>query len=78
MAKPILLVGISNTEMFMSHGKDVRDYITKWVKDEYHVLIYNNEKIEGIHFEVLNADDLTPLQFDELKEIVNNSIYSNG
>lgn len=76
MAKPILLVGIPKTSQFeLVH--QMRETITRWVKDEYHVLIYHDDTVEEMRFQALNADDLTPLQFDELKEIVNNSIHSN-
>jgi len=64
MAKPIFLVGLSH-----HIAPSVLDIIRTQLRNEmpdYHVLVYlyNGDEYK---FSVLNADDMEPLQFEELK-----------
>jgi hypothetical protein len=64
MAKPIFLLGVHYT---VSPATLV--HVKQQLRDEmpdYHVIIYPTNKEEQQHT-VLNAEDMEPLQFEELK-----------
>jgi hypothetical protein len=67
MAKPILLVAIPHS-LDWKQGRDIEQVLHAKVTD-YHVLVYGR-KIDEPEFKVLNAEDMPPLQFEELKALV--------
>jgi hypothetical protein len=71
MAKPILIINVPmiTREQYLA----VSDSAKQATDNEYHVLIYTGTG-SAPDFKVLNAEDLTPLQFEELKSIVEKTI----
>lgn len=66
MAKPILLIG---GRVDAAKAEQISNDVRARLQDEYHVLTYTKFTDEP-SFEVLNAEDMTPLQFEELKLMV--------
>ncbi len=75
MAKPILLCGLPKA-MPSDEIRAGERKLTARLED-YHVLVYGANTDEP-KFEVLNAEDLEPLQYEELKKKVQDSWTKPG
>jgi len=71
MAKPILVIRTPND--FAGSSDKIQRAIRKQLQDEYHVLMVSQDS-EEVSFEVFNVDKEEPINYSQLKKLVN----SNG
>jgi hypothetical protein len=74
MAKPIFLVGINHKQYHeCPESIDLMSDILSKQLFDYHVVIYSHIK-EDIEFQAFHEKDFNEVKYEELKEIVRNSI----
>jgi hypothetical protein len=72
MPKPIFLIGVSNDIRNEEQVQNIRKAIQRKIKD-YHVLVYTS-KTSGFYFKCFYEKDFDNVRFEELKEIVKQTI----
>lgn len=75
--KPILVIRIPApipSEQIKSIKKDKK---IQEIKKEYHVLVTESYLINDVQFEVFYEKDFNEVKYEELKEIIRNSIKEN-
>lgn len=74
MAKPILIVRIPKPERFIPNSdfKEMEDLLQQKVPDYNIILIIS--LVEDIVFEVFYEKDYTELKFEELKQLIKDSL----
>ena len=68
MSKPILVVRLPtpiNQEQMIEIAKVVDGRCP-----DYNTLIFRTSDVDSIEFEVFNVQDYTPIQFEELKQLI--------
>lgn len=77
MAKPILIVKIKQA-LSLELQADMRESVLEGVQHEYHCFIVGDPSQESlVKFEMLNADDLEPAEYNEIINILDNYIKIN-
>ena len=76
MAKPILLVGLSE-HFLCSAGISMKDHLENKLHD-YHVFVYRTRGQADPKFEVLNAEKLQAEEYQELLENVAQIVKGEG
>lgn len=74
-SKPILIIRLPtdvNQEQMIKASKAVDDRCP-----DYNVLIFRTSDVNFIEFEVFNVQDYTPIQFEELKQLIENTCQHN-
>lgn len=71
MAKPIFIIELPDGEE--NQIETIKNYLEEKLND-YHVLIVWGGKVEEIKYNVYYEKDMTDIKFEELKDIVNESI----
>lgn len=70
MAKPIFVIRVERPIWEGSHAKEFHEDLSNHMKD-YHILtIPNSKDPEHTDFEVFNADDIDPIEIEDLKKKV--------
>ena len=70
--KPIFIVGI-NDPLTPEHFQQTQDMMAEKFSD-YHVLIYQDESLPELRFEVFYEKDFNEVKYDELKALVKERI----
>jgi hypothetical protein len=68
MSKPILVVRLPipiDQEQMIEIGKVIDSRCP-----DYNTLIFRTSYVDSIEFEVFNVQDYTPIQFEELKQLI--------
>lgn len=73
MPKPIFTIGFPIKAM-REDVQRVQEDLEKKLGEDYHVLIYRAQELEGLKFEVLNAINATDVEISELIELTKKQI----
>ena len=71
--KPILVISLPYSASIADHQEARNNLYKKEIKDDYHILVIVSSKEETI-IEVFYEKDFNEVKFEELKEIVKNSL----
>lgn len=72
--KPILLVELPVNISDIDHIKHISVTLNKLLGDDYYVILNKNSEIKNITYKILSVNNVTEIELNDLKNILNNEI----